>query len=263
MEPTSVDLSQAIALLREKMANDFDIKGPIVSVYLYGSYVRGDFVPKRSDLDFAVILDLPEAQPHWDHPSFKEIISLLRTIFLPFLPNNDRFFTIDVVSFSLAEVERGATQMLKPTVGPHKLLTFLAFDFLNNNCLLWGADVLQCFQEVPDPDQFAQSRKEWIRTRFQQNRVPTKGLKENLLMSLGALIQYKAVLDGVRDIRKSSLRSWVLEKHEQMFKTFSKDLFTQYFSFITGESDNAPIHNPQWVAEVEELVERRLGEQED
>ena len=31
-----------------------DINSSITSVYLYGSYIRGDFIPSKSDLDFAV-----------------------------------------------------------------------------------------------------------------------------------------------------------------------------------------------------------------
>lgn len=141
-------------------------------------------------------------------------------------------------------------------IGSLKLLTFLAFDFLAHNRLLWGEDVLQCFTKIPDPVNYAEDRFKWIKM-FYLKQVTIKGSDLfKLLASLGSVIQYFAILNGNHSITKSSLRSWALTFH--LWPPKAEDVLTPYFDYIQGQISQEALIASGWMNKARSFIEYML-----
>ncbi|MFX0091472.1 MAG: nucleotidyltransferase domain-containing protein [Candidatus Hodarchaeota archaeon] len=229
----------------------------IRAIYLYGSYIRSDFIKGRSDLDFAVILDVGEDVEHWVHPEFEQIGILIRDLVNQAPTGYFRLESPDICSFSLIELEKAKKNELKDIIGPLKLLTFLGFDFLSHNQLLWGEDILQLFTRIPDPRDFAEERFNWIKKYYLGQVVNLGSDFFKLIASLGSIIRYTAILNGLRSISRSDLRSWALEYKE--WPLGADEVLIPYFNFIQGITEQTIIEHPDWIDKARYFIESLLG----
>jgi len=229
------DVEKLIILLKTRYKQNISHNSTVVkAIYLFGSYPRNDFVIGRSDLDFAVILEVPENTHHWNHPDFQLIVDLTKECTeLP--PQYLRQSGLDFCSFSCIEIEQTKRNELKVIIGPIKLLTFFAFDFLVYNELLWGTDLLQGFPTIPNPNHFATTRLNWIRSFYFKKAHWTGSNSDRLLMTLGSIVRHFAVVKGgLRTLKRNILKEWALTYEKWSENT--QDVLIPYFEFIEGQA---------------------------
>lgn len=252
----------AIENILSDLVLEFNLQIPssssITSIYIYGSYVRGDFNQESSDLDFAVFLDLPDEIHHWDHPDFLLVNKISEEKVNSVFPNKFRKSSstvrFDSISFSLSEIDKIITNKPIEIVGPLNRLTFYAFDFLQNIRLLWGRDVLKAFTSIPDPLQYTNIRFNWMKSLYYSRKNKKSDSRENLILAFGGIIIYLAVLDGVRDIRKQYLRNW-----SSTYSKFGDDMkFSEitdkYFRF-TFDQEPIDVLDDEWIQHGTNLLE--------
>lgn len=232
----------------------------VVSIYLFGSYTRNDFVITKSDLDFLIILDLPPPSHHWDHPDFLQTRELIREHFL----NQQHLFRksldpIDIVSLSLYEIKMMGQNKLKSAYGPLKLITFFAFDTVKNAKILWGEDVLSTINNIPDPKEFQESRFEWMKEYYYRKKT-NEHVRQ--LVTLGSIIRHYAVLDGIRDIKKNVLHDWV-KTRSGWITVETTEIFSKYFQFIGNSEVTIDLLDTKWQNETKAFNESILGKKID
>lgn len=247
------EIENIIILLKNAYRQNISPNDTLVkAIYLFGSYPRNDFVIGCSDLDFAVILEVPKNSPHWSHPNFHQIVDLTRrSIKLP--PQFLRKPGIDIISLSCLEIELAKKNELKTIIGPLKLLTFFAFDFLVHNFLLWGKDLLHGFPSIPNPNQFASERLKWIRSFYFKKTNWTGSETERLLMILGSIVRHFAVVKGgVRTLKRNALKQWALTYEK--WSENNPDVLIPYFEFIEGRSKLNPADDDHWRKKVQQFI---------
>lgn len=246
-------LDEIVQLYQQQISS----QSTVTSIYLFGSYIRGDFILDNSDLDFAIFLDLPESAHHWNHPDFLYIYDISKNIITSAFPTTSRkspsVSRFDCVSFSLSEVHKIIANEPLEIIGPLNRLTFFAFDFLQNRRLLWGKDILKVFPSIPDPLPYKIQRINWMKTIYLRKKEKNGDRRSYLLMSLGSIISYVAILDGLRDVTKKNLRIWCLNS-SFFTDQASREVITKYFNFILDQNP-IDILDTSWVELTEHFIE--------
>ncbi len=246
-----------------QLANTYKEKIPtdssITSIYIYGSYVRGDFILGKSDLNFAIFLNIPnneKIEPNSDLSFLKYISENIIS-----LSPNSLFRTSSGLSkfiytaYALNDIRKIIRE--EPfTVDSVENLTFLAFDFLKFNKLLYGRDVLKDFENIPDPLKFKEYRFKSLKENYFSRKAKNRNSKLNILLTLSGLISYLAVIDGIRDIRKEKLIEW-----SENYSLFAgnenyKEVIERYFmySFLDNLNKSNPL-NDEWMKKAEYFIE--------
>ncbi|MFW9857096.1 MAG: hypothetical protein ACFFFG_18755, partial [Candidatus Thorarchaeota archaeon] len=145
-----------------------------------------------------------------------------------------------------------------PDVGPHKCLTFFAFDFLAHNRLLWGDDLLTNFLTIPEPIRFAKERLEWIRKMHERNRRKDQSKEFRIMATLGSIIRHYAVLTGLRSLKRADLYEWIQSYEPWLQIMGNHNIFEKYFQYISGKADDPPFNNTHWVKQAKAFIRKML-----
>lgn len=247
---------QLTNVYQEKIGKD----SSITSIYLYGSYIRGDFVLGKSDLNFAIFLDIPNNEKIQSHPDLsyikyisENIINIFsNTLFRASSGLSKFMYTVYTLNDLRKIIRNEATNL----IDSEENLTFLAFDFLKNNKLLYGRDVLKDFEKVPDPMIFKENRFKIIKEKYFLKKEKGYNAKMNLILTVGNLILYYAVIEGVRDISRKNLFDW--SENYPLFTQSDdfKEVIEKYFLYYLFENftQNNSL-NDEWMKKAENFVE--------
>ena len=168
------------------------------------------------------------------------------------LRKDSTFSGVDIISFATYEIERAKKNQFEELVGPLRNLTFFAFDFINNNRLLWGEDVLKEISTIPNPKDYEKQRMDWIKKQFL--RKEGKRSTSDLLISLGRVIRHYAVLDGIRDLKRAILKNWANNYPNWPSQVDFQTVIRKYFSYITDSSLKPEYLDQYWKIETENLI---------
>lgn len=225
----------------EKMGNEItdwinnypQFKDNILSVIVFGSYVRGDFIEQVSDLDFFVV--------------FKE----------------ENMNAVDILNEGLNAVSSGINYKLVDYAWtleehlddplkkgfPFKFLTYYQEDFLKNHHLLYGEDITDRLPRY-DP----RSLWSWRLSRLGENIERFKGRPEMQRIGAGETIRFLALVSGAKGISKDE----ILYEIKKLGDDESIRIFEAYISGEEIDKDEA-----YWVSFVESrisLIQERIKE---
>ena len=79
-----------------------------------------------------------------------------------------------------------------------------------------------------------------------------------MLISLGSVIRHYAVLDGIRDLKKSILKEWAIEYRNWLHGINTQLVFQKYFNFITDNTLNLDFLDNLWQKETRLLLDTIL-----
>lgn len=138
-------------------------------------------------------------------------------------------------------------------VGPLNRPTFYAFDFITNNRLLWGKDILKSYT-IPDPLQYKIQRYEWMKSTYFNRKQKGYDKKQNLILSVGIIISFLAIIDGIRDLKKNNLLNW---SHTyplfQGHRNFAQ-VIENYYKFILLQKETNVL-DESWYKQAEDFVD--------
>lgn len=252
LSKTNLFISNLRTVFQEHFANT---PSKVIAIYVFGSFARNDFIFGQSDIDIAVFLDITSNENQWEHPDFIEVCSMISDVGTHFT-HLFRSESPDIVAFNADELNALRLHGDLECAGAVKHLTFLAFDFLAHHQLLSGDDVLDDVHKIPNPLDYATQRLKWIKNYYQTKVVPEPDLS-NLLMSLGSTIQYFAVMDGIRDIRKPVLARWSEE-----FEGWHGDISAvvePYYDYIMGRRGMNILQTKMWQEKARKFLGDILG----
>ena len=168
--------------IRRRVAADPELSG-IHSLVLFGSYVRGDFVPGLSDLDFLVVVR--NEPPYMDR--LKEIIEGCA--------EGIKYKLIDLPWERLEDL----SDPMRLGYG-FKFLTIYQRDFLEHHEVVYGEEVAHLIQLYP--------MDELVRWRIERLAGSGKLIEENPGLApvvAGEVSRLIAVINGAQDISKRTI----------------------------------------------------------
>ena len=261
IQEVELALTQLIQIYKDQISSDSSIR----SVYLYGSYIRGDFISGKSVLNFAVFLDVPAYVSLTNHPDlvfFKFISenilnSLDNSLFRPSSSLSKFICKIFSVNDLRKLTRHEEIEFSESNIN----LTFLAFDFFKYNRILWGKDVLKDFNTIPDPMKYKNMQFELVKKNYFLKKEKNRNLYQNVNITLGNLISYFAIIEGIRDISKQKLRDWA--ESYQLFNQTSdiKSVIDQFFIYsLLDNVSHSYVPDDDWVKRAQSTIEALLGE---
>jgi len=202
--------------LREAVRGAVEARGPLRDVLyspmLFGSLVRGDYVPGLSDVDFLAVLRRPA----------EEELRTLRAA----LEEATRSLHPKLVDLPWALVD----DLRDPLGGGHpfKFLTFYQRDFLDHHVVVYGEEVAPLLPPL-DPGSLAGWRAEVMLGNLGRFR----GDPEMLRLQAGEAARFLAVMGGARDISKQE----VLRALEALG---DEDALAIYGDYVRGSGETRP-----------------------
>jgi predicted nucleotidyltransferase len=170
--------------IREAIEDSGLLSEALYSLVLFGSYVRGDYVPGLSDIDFLAVLRWPA----------EEQVKELRAI----LEGATRGLRPKLVDLPWALVDEVRDPMNKGH--PFKFLTFYQRDFLDHHVVVYGEEVAPLLPRL-EASQLAAWRAEAMLGNLERFR----GDPEMLRLQAGEVARFLAVVGGARDITKQEV----------------------------------------------------------
>ncbi len=241
-----------------------DGKG-IWSVFITGSYIRGDFANGNSDLDVGIIIQprintSRNYNPN-DEPGVKAIreltISLLdgRIIRSHASDLHGRIFNpekgsngIELMAFTYEEIPKSPEDIVPPQEGPDfPYFNVFMFDFVENLLLLWGNNPQKIMPDAPDPRTMA---GDWCRvTVIKCEKAISQGLNFRIPYNAFKAIQYAQIFFGKRTLDKRELL--------ELYKQFVPDFPMKDFGYrvITDKMEQRFPDNPPNFAPIPEYMD--------
>jgi len=170
--------------IREAIDGNGHLREALYSLVLFGSYVRGDYVPRLSDLDFLAVLRWPADE------QVKELKAILE--------KETRSLRPKLVDLPWALVDEVRDPMNKGH--PFKFLTFYQSDFLDHHVVVYGEEVAPLLPRL-DASQLAAWRAESMLGNLERFR----GDQEMMRLQAGEVARFLAVVGGARDITKQEV----------------------------------------------------------
>jgi hypothetical protein len=156
VEPTKRTADAIVRHLRKRLAEMAPDELPSVrSVFLSGSYVRGDWLDSSSDLDINILFHSGDHVDRSSENDFGKIRQLVvelgaGAVFSSQCPGGIDWGTHPFVPTTMKEVSA-------PT--PYPYFSVFLFDFRKNTRILWGDDFSK---KLPQPPDSATLAEEWV-----------------------------------------------------------------------------------------------------
>ncbi len=199
--------SELVLGLREQLPALLDQdNGGLWSVCLCGSYARGDFMDRNSDLDFHLVFAPgcgPVGNPY-DSPGFLAVKGLVKKLLAgrEFICHNPGQF--DWVISAYESLPKSQAKVHIPDGSPDiPLLSIFLFDYIENLLVLWGPDPRSV---MPEPLPFAVLAEGWFSSvEIARNRYFETGDEWRVPFTTFKSIQIAQVLFGQRTLDKNKL----------------------------------------------------------
>ena len=172
------------AAVREAIDGNGPLRDALYSLVLFGSYVRGDYVPGLSDIDFLAVIRRPA----------DEAMRELRAI----LEEATRGLRPKLVDLPWAFVD----DLRDPLSSGHpfKFLTFYQRDFLDHHVVVYGEEVAHLLPRL-EAGQLAA----WRARAMLGNLERFRGDPEMMRVQAGEVARFLAVVSGARGIAKQEV----------------------------------------------------------
>ena len=231
-------------------------KRSIRAIYQFGSYIRGDFVERRSNLDFVTFFDSTGNDELNLAIEMSTIKDILKKSSLDLPHRLLRAEGIEMISISMQDLDLAVKSKLLSCKGPNRYLTFYAFDFVKYSDLLWGENVLQKFRNFPNPRLFAEERLSAIADAYRRKEISLLSEESLVFSTLESLIRYLAIMDGCNDLSRTKLQQWSLDY--QNWPSGAHEILTAYFNFSQGLMDEKDLFKTDWMTRGKELIDKIL-----
>jgi predicted nucleotidyltransferase len=198
--------------VREAVEGNKPLRDALYSLVLFGSYVRGDYVPGLSDLDFLAVLRRPAEE------QMKELKVILEEATRGLCPK--------LVDLPWALVDDVSDPLNKGH--PFKFLTFYQRDFLDHHVVVYGEEVAPL---IPRLDSSRLAR--WRAESMLRNLERFRGDPEMVKLQAGEAARFLAVVGGARDISKGEVLRALRELGDA-------DALAIYGDYVRGSEENRP-----------------------
>ncbi len=200
----------------------------IHGVYLFGSIIRGDFIPTVSDVDVAVVYTGGADDPVWQRESFLQVTRHLEERLSR--PNAEGIIMrgADVVTYTTGEIKKAREDWPRFNFfGPRKFLGIYSFDLVENSLLIHGnEDILKTVQVHP-PEQFIEQRIEAIAHNFERAERQEDPNKRLLVLStaVGESARVACLAWGLQSLHKMDVFHFIRDElprfeHQHEFLEF-------------------------------------------
>ena len=208
------------------MALPEELKRKIVSVVLFGSILRGDFVPNVSDIDILIVFS--------DNASREDIDKILETIYS--IGEKYRGFSkydkvIDVPWMFEREIPMKGSG--KRSI--FKFLSIYAFDFAKYSMVLYGRDIVNEI-EIPDPKSLIIDRAKRLLELLEKYESENNEYMISILAGEATRLAQIAYGEITIDKRKV-LKNFLKYVPEYPMRTFAIEIWRKY---LTPESQVTP-----------------------
>jgi len=198
--------------VREAVEGNGLLRDVLYSLVLFGSYVRGDYVPGLSDLDFLAVLRRPA----------DEAMVELKAI----LEEATRSLRPKLVDLPWALVDEVRDPLNKGH--PFKFLTFYQRDFLDHHVVIYGEEVAPLIPRL-DSSRLAS----WRAESMLRNTERFRGNPEMMKLQAGEAARFLAVVGGAKDISKGELLRALGELGDA-------DALAIYGDYVRGSGEDRP-----------------------
>jgi hypothetical protein len=188
--PTKSSADQIVATFSEGLASLSAANLPTIrSVYLSGSYVRGDWLEASSDLDVQILFhDTPSPSDLARIKSFAAAGS-----FASRCPGGIDWSTQPNIPTTLEEAH---------TIGPFLYHSIFLFDLKENLEVLWGENVKEILPQPPEPEELSARVLDYSLSRLTTLSDDTEGRQR------AAWSAYKATLVAQLHFGERTLSKW-------------------------------------------------------
>lgn len=211
---------------------DPKVKNSIYSLVVYGSLVRGDFLPDISDIDIMLVMKMPDdVFPEENARKILKILDEESEKHRTQVPRGRHHGTAVVDSIAFGEPQlpiRGRTpvdtnsMLASPEIKP---LAIYAFDFAEHNRVLLGENFIPQL-DVKPPTSFIPKRAEGMRPRLE---VAQRDQPAMLPLIAGEALRMAELNYGKPDLdRRNMLENFVRYVPDFPLKAFAHKLYTQY-----------------------------------
>jgi predicted nucleotidyltransferase len=188
------------------------LRDALYSLVLFGSYVRGDYVPGLSDLDFLAVLRWPADE------AMRELKAILEEATRDLRPK--------LVDLPWALVDEVRDPLNKGH--PFKFLTFYQRDFLDHHVVVYGEEVAPL---LPRLDSYRLAR--WRAESMLRNLERFRGDPEMMKLQAGEAARFLAVVGAARDISKGEVLRALRELGDA-------DALAIYGDYVRGSRESRP-----------------------
>jgi predicted nucleotidyltransferase len=179
-----VAVPRLVEAVREAIEGDGPLREALFSLVLFGSLVRGDYVPGLSDVDFLAVLRRPAEE------QMKKLMAILLEATRGMCPK--------LVDLPWALVDDLRDPLHRGH--PFKFLTFYQRDFLEHHVVVYGEEVAPLMPRL-DHRGLAGWRAEAMLANLERFR----GDPEMMRLQAGEAARFLAVMGGARDISKAEI----------------------------------------------------------
>lgn len=234
---------------------DVNLPG-IRSVFLYGSFVRGDWLDSNSDLDIGVLFAGENALPD----GFDQLRTFTDEIlhgrpFPSHTPGGIDWCTLSAVPTQNHEVR---------TVTGFSALNIFLFDFVRNSLILWGEDFRKTLPAPPEPKTLVDAWFEGALARIDQLGDSERGRLKAPLIAGHSIFVVQLVF-GERTIEKTRMLELYLHNVPDFpMKAAGEHLIRQWVGAIYPSQPpvlEPPSHYRRLVESFWDLVRFRNGNQ--
>jgi predicted nucleotidyltransferase len=198
--------------IRDAVEGNGPLRDVLYSLVLFGSYVRGDYVPGLSDIDFLAVLRRPAEE------QVKELKAILEEATRSLHPK--------LVDLPWALVDEVRDPLNKGH--PFKFLTFYQRDFLDHHVVVYGEEVAPL---LPRLDSYRLAR--WRAESMLRNLERFRGDPEMMKLQAGEAARFLAVVGGARDISKGEVLRALRELGDA-------DALAIYGDYVRGSRESRP-----------------------
>ena len=194
--------------LVERVRGDTVLKEAVFSLILFGSYVRGDYMPGVSDLDICAVLRGESAA------------DALRRAVDECVRSTGYDGAVDLAWCTVEE-------MRNPLAGgyPFKFLTVYLEDFRKHHRVIYGEEIAGLLPEKPPGDTLR-----WRAKRLRELAEERKGDERMLSIVAGEAVRLLALLHGATGISKGEVEKALDAVSEESLRALARSVWSAYLS---------------------------------
>ncbi len=202
-----------------------ELKRKIVSVVLFGSLLRGDFVPSVSDIDLLIVFS--------NDASRQDIERILKALYV-IGEKYSGFSKYDKVIDIPWILEKELPKKGSGKKSIFKFLNIYAFDFVKHSMVLYGRDITSEI-EIPDPKSLIIDRAKRILKLLEKHE--SENNKYMIKILAGEAIRLAQITYGEATIDKRKvLKNFLKYVPDYSMKTFAIKIWREYLSPKKEES---------------------------
>lgn len=196
--------------VRKRIKESERLSRKLASLIIFGSFIRGDYIPGLSDLDFFAVFE------EFDEETYEKLLKILKKETGELSPK--------LIDLPYELMDNLSDPMNKGYF--FKFLTFYQNDFLNNHRVIYGKEIRQIIPRYKQSELI-----EWRAEKMLSNaELFARTRPELLKVQAGEVAKFLAVVNGETKIDKKS----VLKSLE---KLGDKKAYKIYYEYVNEEDE--------------------------